>query len=149
MSYLKSESSTSTPPFSPLMLFHLLCGRLFSMPNPLRVGVVSWGGGSVRSDSLARYSDTVHDHRSQARPLKTQHNSGTDKRLQPQLHVCLPTSGVAGCRTLKCASRRRSLKPHRVWRRMAYPPESPYLSFLSSIGVKFAKFSLPQANTIV
>lgn len=64
------------------------------------VGVESLGGGSVRSDSHTCYNDMVHDHRSQARPLKTQHNGGTDKRRRSWLPGFLPTFDIAGCRTL-------------------------------------------------
>lgn len=68
--------------------------------KPPSVGVESRGGGSVRSNSYACYSDMVHDRTSQARPLKTQHNSSADKRLQSWLPVCLPTFDIAGRRSL-------------------------------------------------
>lgn len=148
MSYLKSARPTSKhPPPSLLTVFHLQCGWLFGMPS-LLCGDESWGGVSFRSYSHACYNDTVHDHRSQARPLKTQHNSSTDKRLQPWLPVCLPTFDIAGYRTLNVPEN-TVFSNHIGFKDANLILLNLLLLFLSSIGVKPAKFPSPQANTIV
>lgn len=113
-----------------------------SVCQTYRVGVESWGGGSVRSDSHACYNDTVHDHRSQARPLKTQHNSSTDKRLQSWLPVCLPTFDIAGCRTLNVPAD-AVFTNHTGFEDASHILLNlRFLLFLSPNGVKAAKFFL-------
>lgn len=137
MPYLESTRPTFQTPSA---AFHLLCGWLFCMPTPLRVGVESRGGSSVRSDSHACYNDTVHDHRSQARPLKTQHNSSADKSLTI-LAACLPFYlWHSRVQNFKCASRccvhktTQSLKTRVVssWISVFFSSSSFFFSFCFS-----------------
>lgn len=119
-----------------------------SVCQTYRAGVESWGGGSVRSDSHACYNDTVHDHRSQARPLKTQHNSSTDKRVQSWLSVCLPSSDIAGCITPNVPAD-TVFTNHTGFEEANHILLNLCFCFISHpIGVKATNFSLPQACTI-
>lgn len=145
MSYLKSTRPTFQT--FPLSI------SLQSVPAPMWLTVLyaeptvgGGGGSSVGSDSHARYNDTVHDHRSQARPLKTQHNSNIDKTLLSRLPAYL--FDFAGYRTLNVPAAADAVFANHtvVLRRKSYPSGFFFHACSSNLlGAKATKFSFTRS----